>query len=159
MLHEYAINQLKDLVELLENLDNDEYTQPMEEVFESAIGKHTRHIIDFYQIFYKGYKKGILSYDDRKRKVTYEFDKNLAIEKLLQIQKKLSKIPDEKDLILKTKLNQQSYFMPTTVAREFLYLMEHTTHHIALIRIGLHNLNPAKNQLNDLGIAYSTPRG
>lgn len=158
MLNEYSVNQLKDLAKLLDGLTDEEYSQIMETVFKSTVGKHTRHILEFYQVFYKGYKDGMLSYDKRKRNERIETDRKFAIDKLKKLQKRLSKIPDEKNLILKMKVNNQSYFMPTTVAREFLYLMEHTTHHVALIRIGLENLNPEKNRFQDLGVAYSTPK-
>ena len=159
MLHENSIKQLRELSELLSLIDDSEFTEPMEVVFGSTIGRHTRHILEFYDAFYKGYKSGILHYGGRKRKLKFETNRNAAISKIEKLNKKLHKIPDEKDLILKLKINENSYFMPTTVAREFLYLMEHTTHHIALIRIGLQNINPEKNEFESLGVAYSTPKG
>lgn len=158
MLHEYSIQQLSELTQLLEIIDETEYTQTMEEVFYSTIGKHTRHIIEFYDAFYKGYKSGFLCYDERKRKLKWENEKAEALRKIEKLQKKLSHIPDEKNLILKLEIQGNSYHMPTTVAREFLYLMEHTTHHLALIRIGLQNINPGKNEFETLGVAYSTPK-
>lgn len=158
MLNKYSAKQLKQLSELISNLTDEEYSKPMEDTFKSSIGKHTRHIIEFYLAFNKGYKNGLLNYDKRKRDERIEEDREFAIKKLEKLQKKMSKLPNEKSLILKLKVDGQSYFMPTTVAREFLYLMEHTTHHIALIRMGIENISPEKNNFKNLGIAYSTPK-
>lgn len=157
MLHEFAVKQLKDLIHLLDRIDDNEYSQPMESVFYSTVGKHTRHIIEFYHIFYKGYKKGSLSYDKRKRQPEIETNKLLAINKLDKLLTKLKRIPNDKNLELKVNIHGKTYKMPTTVSREFLYLMEHTTHHIALIRVGISNINPSFQYEENIGIAYSTP--
>ena len=51
MLNDFSVKQIKDLIDLLETLTDREFTGQMEVVFGSSIGKHTRHIIEFYRIY------------------------------------------------------------------------------------------------------------
>ena len=158
MLNDFSVKQIKDLIDLLETLTDREYTGQMEVVFGSSIGKHTRHIIEFYRIFFEGYSSGYLNYEHRERRPEYETDRYTAVSELERITENISAHSEEKNLQITVSINGQNYEMQTTARRELLYLMEHTTHHIAQIRLGLQNICPEKNQLTDTGIAYSTPK-
>ena len=158
MLQQHSIQQLNDLKVILEKIDESEFTSTMETVFYSSIAKHTQHIITFYQRFIKCYEKDIINYEKRKRNTELLTNKALALESIDLIQQFLSQNLDEKSLILKIKIENESAFLPTSLARELLYLSEHTTHHLALIRLGLENLNPEKNLFVGVGMAYSTPK-
>ena len=157
MLHEFAINQLRDLKQILENLDESIYSQPMETVFHSTVGKHCRHIIEFYQIFFAGYSTGSLAYDSRQRNSELETNKFTAIEELKKLLYNLYQKPKDKNLYIEVKIREQSYNMPSTAHRELLYLLEHTTHHLALISMGLSNIKADFTFSQSVGLAYSTP--
>lgn len=156
MLYNLANKQLQDLVHLLMNIDDKHYTVPMERAFESSIGKHTRHIIEFYQLFIEAYNNGDLNYDLRIRNPKLETQKFMALKELEAIMNNLINITENKDLILKSHINGIDYKFPTSVHRELLYLVEHTTHHLALMRIGISNLKENIILPESLGMAYST---
>lgn len=156
MLYNLANKQLQDLVHLLKNIDEKYYSVPMEKAFESTIGKHTRHIIEFYQLFLEAYNNGNLNYDHRERNTEFETHKFVALKELEAIMNNLNNITENKDLILKSHINGIDYKFPTSVHRELLYLVEHTTHHLALMRIGVSNLKENIILPESLGMAYST---
>lgn len=158
LLQKFSIKQLDDLKEFILQLDEKEYSDSYDCVYKSSIGSHSRHIIEFYTAFFKGYSSGILCYDKRERDVKLEKEKDKALKKIKKIQKKLNDSFHEKDLILKLKINGESIYMPTTVSRELLYLMEHSTHHLAILRIKIQNIKPDIALAPDFGIAYSTPK-
>lgn len=156
MLYNFAEKQLSDLIDLLENMDDKQFSASMEDVFQSSIGKHTRHIIEFYQSLLTAYHGGILNYDQRQRNIQLETHKFAAIEEIKTILKDLEQIDENKNLELQTKINEKEYIIPTTVFRELFYLMEHTTHHLALMRMGMANLSEKISIPHDFGYAYST---
>ncbi|MDG4951170.1 DinB family protein [Weeksellaceae bacterium KMM 9724] len=143
--------------ELLNQLNEEDYCTPMEKVFNSTIGKHTRHIIEFYQLFLKAYDSLHLCYDERSRNINVETSINDALFALDEIIQQLDSNLEDKELQLKTCILGEKHNLKTSVSRELLYLLEHTTHHLASIRIGVSNLNPDFNSLQELGVAYSTP--
>ena len=157
MLQKFAIKQLEDLSDLLNQLSEDEYSTPMERVFNSTIGKHTRHIIEFYQLFLKAYESLNLCYDQRSRNTKIETCIDEAIFIIKEIIQQLNSNLENKELQLKTCILNEELYLKTSVSRELLYLLEHTTHHLASIRIGVSNLKPDFNSLQELGLAYSTP--
>ncbi|MDO5654668.1 MAG: hypothetical protein Q4G27_00845 [Flavobacteriaceae bacterium] len=157
MLYDYSVMQLKKFEALLYQINQIEFTSTMENVYHSSIGMHSRHIIEFYEMFCSGYDVGVINYEKRNRNSAYETDVNLAINRIKFLQEELFKCRPDKDLKLIIELDETKIEMPTTSRRELLYLMEHTTHHIALIRMGLQNINAAKNTFEKLGMAYSTP--
>lgn len=157
MLQKFAIKQLEDLSDLLNQLSEDKYSTPMERVFNSTIGKHTRHIIEFYQLFFKAYESLNLCYDQRSRNTNLENSINEALFAIKEIIQQLDSNLENKELQLKTCILNEDLLLKTSVSRELLYLLEHTTHHLASIRIGVSNLDPDFNGQLELGVAYSTP--
>lgn len=159
MLRSFSIQQIKQLQELLQSLSSEQFSSFKDPVFGSSIGKHTRHIIEFYISFFDFYEKEIpLSYDDRKRVAEFETNLKLANEQLDIISKKLSENFEEKEAVLKYQIHQKTFYTKTSISRELNYLNEHTTHHIALIRMILSQLDVDANKFGSLGVAYSTPK-
>ena len=42
-------NNLKELIDLLHQLSNEEYSKPCPQLSNASIGEHTRHIIELFQ--------------------------------------------------------------------------------------------------------------
>ena len=137
-LQEPIQSLLTQLQNVIDSLTGEQYQQAIETLSQSTIGQHIRHILEFYIELNQGYLSGIVNYDKRLRSRAIECDKSYAIQTITSIAATLNK-PD-KDLILHaaygdSEISQVS--LSTNYYRELAYNLEHTIHHIALIRIGI----------------------
>jgi uncharacterized damage-inducible protein DinB len=157
MQQQKALNNVfVQLAESLEQLSADQYGQHCSSLFNHTIGQHVRHIIEFFQCLEKGYEEGTVNYKDRKRDIEIETDKILAGKLLNEIFANLDK--SNKNLQLEACYDDQStqtIFIETNYYREIAYNLEHTIHHMALIRIGIKEVGPVSIS-EDFGVASST---
>lgn len=127
---------LLQLVTLLKQLSDTAYNAPCSLLNKSSIGSHTRHIIELFQCLLDGYHSGTVNYDNRKRDKKIETDRILACELLNGISHQMEK--PNKPLILVSKVHEEDeLIIDSNFYREALYNMEHTIHHMALIRVGI----------------------
>lgn len=118
-----------------------EYSRPCHHLHGSSVGQHLRHIIEMFQCLESGYTSGVVNYEKRKRDRLLESDKDLASAMLKEIHAGLAK-PD-KALILEGVYQEDSdelMSFHTNYFREIVYNLEHTIHHMALIRVGIREL-------------------
>ena len=146
-------NNLITLSSTIELLSDDDFTKPIVNLSNSTIGEHVWHIIELFDGLEKGYKIGIINYDDRERNKTIQTNKAFAISCLGTIINTFEK--ENKNLELNTLLVSANNLIQTNYYRELLYNYEHCIHHQALIKVGLLELNI---QLTNtyFGIAPST---
>ncbi len=144
------------LIAMLHQLSDDEYNRPSSLLNNSSVGAHTRHIIELFQCLVNGYLTGIVNYDDRKRDKKIEMDRFLAAQLLERIIDEMDK-PD-KLLKLKGLFSEQeneALIIDTNFFRESVYNLEHTIHHMALIRVGINQVASIK-LTEHFGVAAST---
>lgn len=144
------------LSETLNQLSNDEYVQPSQILMNATIGQHVRHIIELFQCLEKGYDEGVVNYEKRKRDYQIESNKELASLLLQEIYQRIER--SNKEIILEAEDYcdpVECVLIPSNYYRELAYNLEHTIHHMALIRVGVHEVSsvilPA-----EFGVAYST---
>lgn len=134
-------NVFTQLSSSLDQLSAEQYSMPCTNLSNSTIGQHVRHIIEMFQCLENGYLSGVVNYENRKRDSDIETDKVLACDLLRSINQGLGK--QDKTLILEGVYNDDSNALmqfPTNYYREIVYNLEHTIHHMALIRVGLKEL-------------------
>lgn len=153
MLFSYINNNLDELIGLLKQLSNDEYSRPCSQLSNSSIGEHTRHIIELFQCLEKQYESGVINYDDRKRNVLIQTNTDFAIQQIVQIQNNLDK--ENKNIVLKQKIERQEITTESNYYRELLYNFEHCIHHQALIKVAILQYSTIKIDEN-FGVARST---
>ena len=153
MLIQSVKNNLSENIDLLRQLTNEEFTQQNPELSNATIGEHMRHIIELFGCLLENYDYGLINYDDRKRDVLLQTDKNEAIaiiEKyLLEIDKPNKPLSLTHNCFSSIELLQTNYF------RELIYNLEHSIHHQALIKVALHSLPHIKIP-STFGVAPST---
>jgi len=155
-LHQAVNIAFLQLAETLILLSRQEFSQPCKNLFNNTIGQHVRHIIELFQCLENGYAAGVINYEKRKRDTTIENDKVLAAQLLKTIYAGLDK-PD-KELILEAIYDEHSdkpIRISTNFYREIAYNLEHTIHHMALIRVGISEVSNIRLP-EDFGIATST---
>jgi hypothetical protein len=141
----------------LNSISNEEYVSPSEHLSNATIGEHTRHIIEMYQCLLNGYDEGIVCYDHRKRDKNIQTNKELSQKTLVDIALR-SERPN-KDMRLRAVYGDaaEELNVHTNYYRELAYNLEHTIHHMALIKVGLKELN--KERVSEsFGVASSTIR-
>ena len=153
MLIQSIKNNLSENIELLRQLTNDEFTQKNPELSNATIGEHMRHIIELFGCLLENYDYGLINYDDRKRDVLLQTDKNEAIAIIEKYLLELDK--PNKELSLTYNCFSTIELLQTNYYRELIYNLEHSIHHQALIKVALHSLPHIKIP-SSFGVAPST---
>ncbi|WP_366184986.1 DinB family protein [Flavobacterium ovatum] len=153
MLKQSVNNSLNELVHLLDELSNEEYSKSCATLSNSSIGEHTRHIIEMFQCLQNNYDLGVVNYDKRERNHQIQTDTQFAILQIENIQKAVDK--GDKKMQLQQIIDGDELSIETNYYRELLYNLEHCIHHQALIKVGV--LQNCKIVLNEnFGVAPST---
>lgn len=155
-LQQAVNNVFVQLAETLDLLSQQEYAQPCSTLFNNTIGQHVRHIIELFQCLENGYEAGIVNYEKRKRDRQIETDKNFAASLLKDVYAGLGKT--DKALTLEAiydDLATEPIRISTNFYREIAYNLEHTIHHMALIRVGINEVSAIRLP-EDFGVATST---
>jgi hypothetical protein len=155
-LQQSVKNVFVQLNDSLLQLSNEEYVRPSTRLFNATIGQHVRHIIELFVCLEKGYDTGIVNYEKRKRDVAIETDKEFARQLLLGIYRQINR-PD-KTLLLEANYDehsQENLLIGTNYYREIIYNLEHTVHHMALMRVGINEVSKIEVP-QEFGVAAST---
>ena len=155
-LKEPISNLLEQLQYVIDELNPGQYTEPVKLLSQSSIGQHTRHILEFFVELNKGYESGMVDYDKRIRNKAIEADKDFAISTINQIKNTIEK-PD-KELLLQAEYGEGADHQAQVFSnyfRELVYNLEHTVHHMALIRIGVNAISQVVIP-DEFGVAAST---
>lgn len=143
---EYAVSELSD----------QQFCTPIPLLGNSTIGQHIRHILEFYIELDNGYPIGLIDYNGRKRDHILQTCRKSVVHKIQEIGNLIKLENKELNVTLDfdsedeiTQLMSSNYF------RELMYNIEHTVHHMALIRVGI-SLITTISLPEDFGIAAST---
>lgn len=149
-------NVFSQLNEAINMLSDEEYVAESRTLTSASIGQHVRHIIEFFQCLETGYHTRIVNYEKRKRDLTIETSRGVAKFFLREISERLEK-PDRM-LVLEGSIDEDpsiKFSITTNYYRELIYNLEHTVHHMALIRIGIQETSNVIVP-ETFGVAYST---
>lgn len=152
---------LEQLVQLIDLLDEHQYDAKMEIMSNSSVGKHVRHIIEFYECLLNGLDGGVVDYDARVRNTLLETDPFFAVQVILDMTRRIHTIKEDRMLRLKLNLsvdNGMQEEIDTTVFRELAYNIEHAIHHMAIIKMAVQSQYPKVHVSENFGVAYSTLR-
>ncbi|MFV8373503.1 DinB family protein [Flavobacterium sp. LB2P6] len=146
-------NSLNELVDLLNQLSQKEYSNSCTELSNATIGEHTRHIIEMFQCLENQYDLGIVNYDKRERNTRIQTDTVFAIENIVLIQQNLDK--KNKNIELLQIIDGEEIRIESNYFRELLYNLEHCIHHQALIKVAILQCETVIIDAN-FGVARST---
>jgi LPS sulfotransferase NodH len=142
------------LQQLMQQLDDDHYSQPTALLGNSSVGQHVRHSMEMLESLVQGYDAGVVNYDRRRRYQPWQTEVQTAClaldDLLLHLQK-----PDKLMQLEVSFHSAHSMLVHTSYWRELVYHTEHLIHHMALIRIQV-NAWPQVHVHPHFGIAPST---
>ncbi|RYJ50763.1 DinB family protein [Flavobacterium petrolei] len=146
-------NSLNELIDLLNQLSQTEYSNSCMELSNATIGEHTRHIIEMFQCLENQYGLGVVNYDKRERNIRIQTDTAFAIKNILLIQQNLDK--QNKNIELLQVIDGEEIRIESNYFRELLYNLEHCIHHQALIKVAILQCETVTIDPN-FGVARST---
>ena len=144
---------LNELVSLLNQISNDDFTAPCKGLSNSTIGEHTRHIIEMFQCLENQYEDGVVNYDKRNRDFRIQTDTGFALQCIADVKNQLEK--KDKNLTLQQIIDGEELYIESNYFRELLYNLEHCIHHQALIKVAVLQLEHLQIDA-DFGVARST---
>jgi hypothetical protein len=161
-LPQIAGSVLNDLRSYLSVIDPVIYQAPLEILSGSTIGQHTRHIIEFYNCLLEQYMDDIvpeINYAKRRRDFLIESAPDHALQNVNHICDRLAELDPEKKCVLDcTEHGRDQLMVSSTIGRELIYNIEHTIHHLAIVKIALKATTPSIVLPAHFGVAPSTIR-
>lgn len=150
------------LLDLINKLEDWQYTSPIPSISNATIGQHTRHILDCYLCLLKGSNTTVVEYDGRERDPKIEQERNAATALIQEIESQFPLLKLEDRIQIKASYSYNIYdqeeAFETTIGREFIHNLDHMIHHLALIKIGVKTAFPLVDLHPHFGIAPSTIR-
>ena len=137
MLKQAAIKQLESIRSILVQIESDDYTAELSTLKKASIGKHVRHIVEFYECLLFNSTNDTVNYDERKRNILLEENVTFALDFITEIIDTLETINSNKRLMLVSSYEDKSVSMESSLYREITYNIEHTVHHLAIISIAI----------------------
>jgi len=145
------LNQLNCIIS---KLNNEEYTQEITIINNQTIGKHTRHILEFFIELLN--HNEFVCYDQRKRDINLETSITYALNTITDINKQIEILNINQKIIFRQLINNETISTESTIGREMIYCIDHGIHHFAIIKIALKDTFPQFNIDDNFGVAYST---
>lgn len=155
---EASIFSLGQLKHFLQQLNQQEYTAPLPVFSGSTLGMHTRHIIEFYQCLLQPHDANVVNYDLRKRDLQLEVDLEFCCSSIDSVLMHLKEINQNSSLVLTSEIGYGHTLtkVDSGLDRELIYLLEHTIHHMAILKMGCVVSLPHIPFDEHFGLAYST---
>ena len=144
---QFNIITLNNLVKLISPLDKI-YSQKNSHLINETIGKHVRHIIDFYLCFINGIKIKFIDYDKRERNKKVENDKEYAIKTISVIINLLKNSYLNTPITINLNLSITKSSLNSSIERELMYIVDHAIHHGHIIQLFIKNYYP--NDYNNI---------
>lgn len=147
-------DQAKLLLDVISTLPEKNYQQKIPALYHASIGDHTRHIVEILQCAVIGHAAGVIDYHHRERNLLLAEDPSLAIATLQNLLQHCKLDNKAVNVIHGDASNHEDQVL-STYHRELLYNVEHTIHHMALIKVALFHFGILELP-EGFGMAYST---
>lgn len=155
-----ASSVLTQLTDVIEQINEKDYSRKVDSL-NASIGQHIRHIVEFYLCLFDGIESGKVNYDERKRDKRIEEDKAFTLEVIDGLKKMISKNKNNPVLLLEVKygdMGNENIPLNTNFERELAYNIEHTIHHLAIIKNAFGEVCEYVVLPENFGVASSTIR-
>ena len=153
---------IQQIICLLDNIEDYKYCKPLT-IFDGAfLGKHFRHIFDFYACLINGVHAGLVNYSNRARNPEIEISTNTASKAFEEIIKQMENMNENMRIKVKADFGETDrenrVWVLSSVGRELMYAYDHAVHHLAMIKIALKSSFPEVHCEESLGVAPATLR-
>lgn len=145
---------LRQGLELLAQIDDEQYTATAAPFFAYGVGSHFRHCLDSYTCFLRGLAQGRIDYDERARDEQTAGNRRRARARIEWTMELLRNFQSARQAVALRVRQDGPQWAQSSGARELQFLLSHTVHHYALIALilRLQGFNPAV----EFGVAPAT---
>jgi uncharacterized damage-inducible protein DinB len=138
-LHKSSCNSLEQIEVILSAIHHQQIENSKEYYINYDIGRHVRHIIDHFISFKNGLANGVIDYNQRSRNSIIEtnlFSSREIIQNLIEWLGGLEDSNQSLSIYSEIDCNQEiNNKFTSNKDRELLYLINHTIHHAAYIKL------------------------
>lgn len=152
-LNQSIASMLLQIEDTIIQLTDEQFCKAIPLLGGSSIGEHVRHILEFYVELLKGYEPGLINYDQRIRDHQLQTVRASAVFKIKQITNQLNL--EDRNLLISSSDEVSEHSVMSTYARELMYNLDHTVHHMALIRVAV-CLSAGISLPDNFGVAAAT---
>jgi len=130
---------LEQAVDLLDRLDDDQYARRRGEW--APVGAQFRHVVEHYQCLLEGIPRGRIDYDARRRDLAIERSRLTARDLTRELDRglgELDQLSGAMALSVQTRTTadaSEPEWELSSLGRELQFLVSHTVHHFALIKL------------------------
>ena len=151
---------LDELADMLSRIGDETYVWKPTGGASGSIGAHVRHVLDPVKVLVDRPRQKTVTYDRRERDTLVEQSRQAGIEALRRARYRLSAfldMPLDEMLTLEALVEhgQPPIAVPTSLARELVFALQHTIHHQAIIAVLLQQIGVATP--SRFGYAPATP--
>jgi uncharacterized damage-inducible protein DinB len=151
---------LRQLILVLEQLNDEEYVETRARGISGSIGGHVRHCLDHVNALVTGANSGEINYDLRRRDTRIEQRRDAAVfesRRLCDTLLQIAGMPPDSALKLWGALETEGppIASTSTLGREVAFVVSHTIHHFAVIALLLWDMG--RDVPPRFGYAPSTP--
>ncbi len=149
---------LRQALSMLDAVTDDQYA--LQRGNRSAVGAQYRHVLEHYQCLLEGLEHGRVDYDARRRDPTLERSRDRARTVTTTIIAQLAgldRVPVDRPLAVQMQCDADPHgpsWAPSSMGRELQFLVSHSVHHFALIKLLLTDQSVRLDP--EFGIAPST---
>lgn len=119
---------------VLQKMDEAVYECHAHPFEQGGIGRHMRHVLDHYALFWDGLGGGVVDFDDRARDSEVEQNRLRAVALLETLRSTLTDWMETRpDLDRQVRVCHNGAWCQSSVGRELQHLINHTVHHYAFI--------------------------
>ncbi len=152
---------LLQLLDLVNSIKDEDFSKPSAALSNATVGQHLRHTLEFFICFEQGCQVGVINYDKRNHDKAVETNRNMAALTIARIINFVSAMEENTPLRLEVNYDLEHddfEVLETTASRELVYNIEHAVHHMAIMKIGIHEVAPYISLPHGFVIAASTIR-
>ena len=152
---------LDQLIDVIKQMSSEDYIRPLEIYNGSTIGKHFRHIHDFYSCLIQGSRIGCIDYCQRDRNEALELQPEEISMSFSNMKEDIASLDTSKDIDIYGDFEYMNGTRPmatSSIGRELLYAYDHAVHHLAIIKLGIKAEIPDVEIDSNIGVAASTLR-
>ena len=149
---------IEQIINLVEQIPSEDYNRSLAVYENATLGKHFRHIYEFFDCILEQCDCGELDYSQRKREASIENSASVAKEHFISLLDRMNCLDENQSLQVYTDFSDDGvrHAVSTSVGREIMYAYDHAVHHLAIVRIGVQSLSADITMDSTLGIAAST---
>ncbi len=156
---EGAIELIDQIIHTIALIPENDYSRELDVFNGSTLGKHFRHIYDFFHCLVEQCACHKVDYAQRTRESIIENDPFFVREKFEQLKKEISPLNEDLPMDVYADFHLSDGNRPkvaSTIGRELMYAYDHAVHHLAIVKIGIQSLQANIALDKNLGVAAST---